>query len=318
MARKWTICAKPFTRSTKGWGANKQKTIDALATQDATTRYYMAIRYKELYAVELQEIMKKEFSGDLGLALRWLAMPADQAEAKMIKEASKGVGAQVNVIWSTLVGRTNEEMTRLKKTYFDMYSKDMGKLLSHELTGDMERLIFNCLQASEEAYDPQFHTAEKAKEDAEIIHSLGQGRWGTNERGLFKIICASPKEHLENISAAYADTYGYTLRKGMEKEFSGMTDSRNVKEAVMHLIGMKLKPYQTMAELIKAACAGFGTDEMLLTACVIRFQPVLAEVQTAHIELYGKTIHDRVRSECRGKFETTLLQILNTAWPEEG
>jgi len=83
--------------------------------------------------------------------------------------------------------------------------------------------------------------------------------------------------------------------KGMEKEFSGVTSKDSVKDAVLHLIGMKLKPYETMAKLIKQACAGFGTDEMLLTACVIRFQPVLAEVQSAHIELYGKTIQDRVR-----------------------
>lgn len=118
--------------------------------------------------------------------------------------------------------------------------------------------------------------------------------------------------------SAYADKYGYTLLKAMEKEFSSIADKSSVRDAVLHLIGMKLKPYETMAQLVKAACAGFGTDEMLLTACVIRFQPVLAEVQSAHIELYGKTIHDRVRSECRGKFEDTLLKILNTAWPEEG
>jgi len=194
----------------------------------------MAIRYKELYGKELQEVMKKEFGGDLGLALRWLAMPADQAEAKMIKEAAKGIGSQVNIIWSIMVARTNEEMERLKKTYFDMYTKgelgqrsaycavpnacrwfsffftdtiesffpllDLGKLMAHELTGDMERLIFTCMQASEEVYDPQFHTADKALEDAETIHKMGQGRWGTNERGIFKIVCASPKEHLENVS----------------------------------------------------------------------------------------------------------------------
>lgn len=47
--------------ATKGWGANKQKVIDALATQDATTRTYLAIRYKELYEIELSELMKKEF-----------------------------------------------------------------------------------------------------------------------------------------------------------------------------------------------------------------------------------------------------------------
>jgi Annexin len=181
--------------------ANKKKTIDALATQDATTRYYMSIRYKELYNESLEQLMKKEFSGDVGLALRWLAMPADQAEAKMIKEACKGVGSEVNMIWSILVGRTPDEIARLKKAFFDMYSKDLGKLLGHELSGDMERLVFTCLQGTEEAYDPHFHTKEKALEDAELIHTMGQGRWGTNERGLFKIVCISPKQHVENISA---------------------------------------------------------------------------------------------------------------------
>lgn len=199
------------------------------------------------------------------------------------------------------------------------YCEDLGKLLAHELTGDMERLIFTCMQASEEVYDPQFHTAEKAVEDAEIIYKMGQGkRFGTNERGIFKIICASPKEHLENVSSAYADKYGYTISKAMEKELSGVLANSEVKKAVQHLVGMKLKPYETMAKLIKDACAGFGTDEMLLMACVIRFQPVLPEVQSAHIEQYGKTIQDRVRSECGGKFKDLLLKVLNTAWPEEG
>ena len=104
----------------------------------------------------------------------------------------------------------------------------------------------------------------------------------------------------------------------MEKEFSGVTDKSSVKDAVLHLIDMKLKPFEAMAKLIKTACAGFGTDEMLLTACLIRFQPIMGEVQSAHIELFGKTIHDRVRSECRGKFEDILLKIVNTAWPEQG
>jgi Annexin len=113
--------------------------------------------------------------------------------------------------------------------------------------------------------------------------------------------------------SAYANKYGYTLLKAMEKELSG-----NAKDGCLYVIGMKLKPYETMAQLIKTACAGFGTDELLLTCSIIRFQGVLAEVMSAHIELYGKTIHDRVRNEVGGKFKALLLQILNTAWPEQG
>ena len=103
----------------------------------------------------------------------------------------------------------------------------------------------------------------------------------------------------------------------MEKELNGLGE-KGVRAATLHLIGMKLKPYETMAKLIKDACAGIGTDELLLTCCCIRFQGVMSEVMTAHIELYGKTIHDRVRSEAGGKYKALLLQILNTAWPEQG
>ena len=43
-------------------------------------------------------------------------------------------------------------------------------------------------------------------------------KWGTDEKGLFKLLCASPAEYLEKLNLVYADKYGYTLLKTMEKE----------------------------------------------------------------------------------------------------
>lgn len=303
--------------ATKGWGANKQKVIDALATKDATERTKISLRYKELHGKKLVDLMKKEFSGDFGTCLEFLALPPDEMECAMIRKACKGVGSHAKVLYSILCGRTNDEMERIKKTYFKIYDKDLGKLLGKELMGGMERLIFNCLQAGEEKYDPQYHTQAKAVEDAEFIHDKGQGRWGTDERSIFKVLAASPREHLENINKIYADKYGYALAKAMQKELGSMTE-QNVRNACLHLINMKLKPYETMAATIKDACAGLGTDELLLTCCVVRYQSVMQPVMTAHIELYGKTVHDRVRSECGGKYKELLLQVLETAWPEQG
>lgn len=127
------------------------------------------------------------------------------------------------------------------------------------------RLIFNCLQAGEEEYDPQFHTEEKAKKDADEIYEKGQGKFiGTDEKAIFKILCASPPEHVVNINKFYAEKRGYTLSKAMEKELSG-----NARDATIHLIGMKTKPYETAAAMIKEACKGIGTDELvsLCTSC---------------------------------------------------
>lgn len=175
-------------------------------------------------------------------------------------------------------------------------------------------LVFNSLQGGEEAFDPQYHTKEKAVEDAEVIYKKGQGKWfGTDEKSIFKILCAAPPEYVTMMSNAYADKYGYTLFKAMEKELTG-----NVMEGTMFMLGMKMKPFETIAGLIKKACAGIGTDELLLTCCIIRYQMVMKDVMAAHIELYGKSVHDRVREECGGKYKSLLLAVLNAVWPEQG
>lgn len=301
----------------KGWGANKNKVIQILGSQTAEGRFKLAARYKELNEGEtLDALMKKEMQGTLtagnfGIAMELLGLPPHEAECVMLKKACKGIGASANIIYSIICGRTNKEMEILKKTFYKMYTKDLGKLLASELHGDNERLVFNCLQAAEEEFDPQYHTRDKAIEDAEIIHSKGQGCWGTDEKGIFKILCASPPQFLDTISLVYAEKYGYTLWKAMEKELSG-----NVKTACMFLVGMKQKPYEEIAKLIKSACAGFGTDELLLTCCVIRYQHVMNFVQPAHIELFGKTVQDRIRSEASGNYKDVLLAVANTGWPE--
>jgi Annexin len=229
-----------------------------LATFDATGRYKLSMRYKELFNESLAELMKKEFSGavvskfsSFGAVMEFLAMPSHEAECAMLYKATKGVGASANVIYAIMCGRTNVEMELIKKTYFKMYTKDLGKLMASELHGEMERIIFNCMQSGEEVYDPQFHTADKVLEDIEQIYSAGQGRWGTDEKSIFKLLCAAPPEHVQNLNKAYSDKYGYSLMKALEKELSG-----NVRDATVHMIGMKIKPYETIAALIKKACAG--------------------------------------------------------------
>jgi hypothetical protein len=78
---------------------------------------------------------------------------------------------------------------------------------------------------------------------------------------------------------------------------------------------------------------------MLLATAIIRYQYIMKDVMAAHIELYNKvrwmlcyilvagwlsfsnnfeqSVHDRVRSECGGKFKDLLLAVLNAAWPEQ-
>lgn len=45
-----------------------------------------------------------------------------------------------------LLGRTNEEIQVLKKTYFDKYNEDLSVLMNSELGGDYKKVIMSALQ----------------------------------------------------------------------------------------------------------------------------------------------------------------------------
>lgn len=61
---------------------------------------------------------------------------------------------------------------------------------------------------------------------------------------------------------------------------------------------------------LECQCKGFGTNETLLASALIRFHQVMPKVMLAHVEMYGKTIQDRVKSETRGDFEALLMELL--------
>jgi annexin A7/11 len=279
-----------------------------MGSQSPNTRCKVYLRYNELYEQELVKLMKSECGKrTFGTALMYLAVEPVSAECMMIEKACSGMGTNELLLFTILCGRTNTEMELLKKKYFAVYTKDLGRDLDSELGGDLEKLVFNVLQAAEEEFDEDFHTEAKMEEDVEKLHEAGIGRFGTDEQGLFKIICGSPPDYLKKMNMAYADKYGYTLMKALEKELGG-----HAREAAMFTLGMKIKPYETVANLIDKACRGFGTNELLLTTVLIRYQPIMKEVMEAHQKLYSQSVPDRVKSETSGDYEALLLEIIKT------
>jgi len=292
----------------KGWGTNESGLIDALGSLNPENRVKTYYRYEELKGKNLAKLIKSELSGDFKTAMELFACPADIAECKMIKHACSGMGTKEHILYPIILGRTNAEIDQLKKMYFKLYEDDLGQKIAGEVSGGFERLLFNALQGIEEEYDSEFHTEEKAEADAEVFYEAGQGSWGTDESELFKVLCASPPEHLNAINEKYIEKYGYTLWKAVEKEMSG-----TLQDATLYLIGFKTKPAEEAARIIKKACAGFGTDELALSCSIVRFHNILGEVGPAHEELFQKTLRQRLKSETTGKYEKLLLKIVDTS-----
>merc|ERR1712038_1161576 len=195
---------------------------------------------------------------------------------------------------------------------YKMYTDDLVARMSSEgLSGDLKAILLSSCQAAEEEFNPDYHTEEKAAEDAEILYKLGQGRWGTDESAMVKIVVLSPPKYLKMINASYCDKYGYTLMKAFEKELN-----KRGGEAAKFTVGMKLKPYDTIATLIKKSTKGLGTHELLLTSCIIRYQDLMGSVYVAHEALFEKSIHTRIKDNVSGDYKKLLLALLNKVYPE--
>lgn len=273
-------------------------------------RYLINVRYEALFGKDLRKVMLSECgNGKLGVALQLLALPPDEAEAVMLHRAMRGSGTRERFLWPVLCGRDNQEMVQLKEQYFKFYDKDLAVHLAGELRGDFERLMFHSLQASEEPFDDDYHTDEKAEHDAEMFRAAGEEKFfGTDEKSLFEIIAKSPPVYLEKINKIYVERNERTLISALESELGG-----DVEKGSMHAVGMKIKPAETVAKLIKSSCAGFGTDEIGLACDIIRYQPLLKDANEAHQELYSKSIQDRIKDEVGGDYESLLCAIVDFA-----
>ena len=100
--------------------------MKALGSQSPENRCKVPLRYKELFGKELKDVMKTECgSKDFGLALQFLAQNPVASECDMIMCACKGLGTKEKLLGTIICGRSNAEMTLLKKTFFDIHTKDL-------------------------------------------------------------------------------------------------------------------------------------------------------------------------------------------------
>ncbi|KAG7378040.1 hypothetical protein PHYPSEUDO_010625 [Phytophthora pseudosyringae] len=290
----------------KGLGTDEKALIAALGARSADQRYLISVRYRQLHGKELTKVLKGETSGDLGRLLQLIARPLPEAEAALLRKASKGLGTKEKLLYPIVMGRTNVELAILKKTYFEKYGHDLGSTLDGELSGDLKKVVLASLQAPLEQFNPALHTPQRAEADAHTLYKAGQGRLGTDERTFISILVTSPPQHLRAVNAAYVNKHKNDLVKAVAKEFGG-----DARDALLFLVRMALEPLELLSELFEKTMKGFGTDEDALSAALVRYHMVLNDIRPVYKNKFGKELRDRIRGEVSGDYGKLLLAVFD-------
>ncbi|KAL4140865.1 hypothetical protein PRNP1_015145 [Phytophthora ramorum] len=291
----------------KGLGTDEQGLIAALGTKSADQRFLISVRYQQLFGKELKKVLKSETSGDFGHLLQLIARPLPEADAAILRKATKGLGTKEKLIFPVVMGRTNVEMGILKKTYFDKYNKDLGSVMDSELGGDLKSAVLASLQAPLVDFNPAVHTPQKAEADAEALYKAGEGRMGTKEREFINILVTCPPQHLRAVNAAYEKKHKHDIAHAVKKEFGG-----DAEDALLFLVRMVLEPLVLLSELFENTMKGFGTDENALSAALVRYHLVLRDIRPVYKKTYGKDLRDRIQGEVSGDYGKLVLAVFDS------
>ncbi|EQC30699.1 hypothetical protein SDRG_11752 [Saprolegnia diclina VS20] len=288
-----------------GFGTDEDRLTKLIGTKTAAERHLIALRYPELHNKSLYDELKRETSGDYGKLLQLLAQPLEEAEAMIIRDATKGAGTTEKLLYPVLGGRTNEEINILKKAFFKNYQNDMVVVLADDLGGDLKTFFLAIVNQMAQPYNPSIHTQAKAQEFAEVIYKAGEGKWGTDESAFCNALCSIPAQFMATVNAAYVAKHGNSLERAIEKEFGGKSE-----DALLYHVGMILHPIETIAVQIERTMKGIGTDEYGLASAIVRYQHLLPQVKQAYQSKYNTSLRDRIHGETSGDLRNLLLTIL--------
>lgn len=244
------------------------------------------------------------------------------------------MSAVAMVMIQIVLGRTNEEISVLKKAFYELYDQDLSVMVNDDLSGEFHQIITTALQGVQVEHKHTFHTKSKAEEDAERLYKAGEGKWGTDEGSFIKTLLASPPKHLQHIEEIYREKYKHGLVHAIESEFSGssaqalsfygawLAAAANADVwwgdthadsllCFVRAVNLALDPWNTLADLIRLAMDGIGTDESALSAALVRYHPYLSKIKRAFEEKNKISLRERVHGETDGLYQELIMHVID-------
>jgi len=225
-------------------------------------------------------------------------------DCEVLHKAMKGLGTDEAEIIAVVANRSNKQRQELKKTYAQMWGKDLIDALKSELGGHFEDAVVALFQPTIDF-------------DAWCLHDAMSGA-GTTESTLIEIMCSRDNAEIKAIKEAYKRLYKKDLAKELQSETSGYF-KRLLFSLAQHTRneGEDVNGDDAAADaraLHEAGEKSWGTDES-------RFNVVLASRSFAQLEnifkeyekLSEKGIEAAIKSEMSGDIEDGMLAIVRCA-----
>ncbi|KAJ4973952.1 hypothetical protein NE237_007126 [Protea cynaroides] len=230
--------------------------------------------------------------------------PSPRDDAIQLYRAFKGFGCDTEAVINILSHRDSMQRACIQQEYRAMYSSELMKRLSSELSGDCKKAVSLWM------HDP-------VGRDATILRQSFMGD-SIDLDAVTEIICSRTPSMIQQFKQAYYAMFGMYLEHDIENFTQG--DHKKI------LLAYVTKPRyegpevdQMITErdaqaLYKAGEKKLGTDEKTFIRIFSeRSRAQLVAINSTYHRMYGKSLKKVIKSETSGKFEYALLTILRCA-----
>lgn len=291
----------------KGLGTNEDEIIAVLARRTLEQRLQISKAYRDLFAEELAEALRRELSGDFRKVCEALCFPPAAYDAWYLHSAIAGLGTNQHKLIEVLCTRTNAQIERIKEAYRVVYGRPLEQVVESDTNGYFKEVLVALLQAKRD--ESRVADREKAAVQARLLFGALEERKNKREEDCFiAILVHESVVQARAVLEIYPKVYDKTLAEVVEKEFSG--DRQEALLALVHSIENKPAYF---ASLIHGDMKGFGrNDDQLIHIIVTRSEVDLKQIKREFFRLYKKPLAKWISDDTAGDYRKALLVLIGT------
>ncbi|XP_041667519.1 annexin A1-like [Cheilinus undulatus] len=277
--------------------------VSVLVKRTNEQRQKIKVVYEASSGEKLEDALESVLRRDLEDVTLALLMTPARFDAYELREATKGLGTDEDVLTEILATRTNEEIQEIKRVYKEVYEDDLEEVIKDETRGDFTTALLEMLKAEKDECDEV--DMDQVHKDTETLFEAAEHPEGIDVCTFINILTHRNHKHLCKTFQKYALGSDMTLPKALDMELRG-----DIEDCLIDIVKCAWNTPAFFAEKLHKAMDGHGTcEQTLIRVLVSRSEVDLKKIVEEYRAMYGVSLQDSIVNDTDGHYQAVLLGL---------
>ena len=289
----------------KGLGTDEAILIKVAVEHPLKIRLKIKEQYKKSYGEDLLDVLQSEISGDFLNLMLALYTDIYEFDAEQCHKAIEGLGTEDDTLIEIIGTRPGWMLKKIKEEYKKQYKTELEEDVINDTSGHYQKLLVTLLQCNRsENKNPDI---EKCKKIVEELYDAGEKKLGTDEQIFNKYIGNCSPAELMTIAREYHRSYGNSLMKAIESEFSG-----DIGKLITTVIYANISPSEYFATRIRESVKDIGTKEKILNRVIVTRNEIDIKIIKEYYKLlYQRDMLQDIKDDTSGNYKNLLVALID-------